>query len=230
MNHDKRKYASWIAAAVLFTLLIVAGVILLATGNGGTSSQEASSPAAHAQGCPASTASGTIPIAPPSDLAWKYAGAVVAPTSATAGPARYDGPVWECYAHTPMGAVMASYDIVATLASPGWHTVATQEIAPGPGQRSFISASEGQTYQPLQPDEVAQPVGFQVVTYSPQQATIETLAADGANGEYQADERTVEWVDGDWKLVMNSAGEIGPDPQILTSAQGFVLWGGGSDG
>lgn len=124
-----------------------------------------------------------------------------------------------------MGAALASYGIFATLASPGWHTVAESEIVPGPGQQAFIKAGDRQKFQAPQPGSIAQPVGFTVTSYTPQQATIETLADDG-NSQYQVTQRTVAWSGGDWKLVVTPDGSTGPDPQIVSSAAGFVLWGG----
>jgi hypothetical protein len=231
MNHEKRKRLRWLAAGSFTFVLITAAVLLLTTSqHKGSQATRPAQPRVHAQACPVTTSTSTIPAAPPSDVVWKSVGAMLVPTSATAGPAHYDGPVWECYAHSPMGAVLAAYDITATLLSPQWHTVAEQEIAPGPGRQAFLSASEGQSYQPLQPGEIAQPVGFQVAGYTPQQATVETLAADTATGGYQEDEWTLAWTGGDWKLVMTAGGQSGPDPQPVTSANGFVLWGGASDG
>jgi hypothetical protein len=123
-----------------------------------------------------------------------------------------------------MGAVMAAYGISGTLASPGWRTVAGQEIAPGPGRQAFIDAGLSQSYQPLSSQDAAQPVGFTVVSYTPAQATIETLS-DGGNGLYQSEQITVTWQGGDWKLVLTPQGTVGPAPQVVSSDSGFVLWG-----
>jgi hypothetical protein len=124
-----------------------------------------------------------------------------------------------------MGAVIAAYGIAAGLISPGWHTVAEHEVFPGQGQQAFIAAGESQTYQLPAPGDIAQAVGFEVVTYTPLQATVETLA-DAGNGQYQANEFTVAWTDADWKMVLSPDGKAGPDPQLVTSANGFVLWSG----
>jgi hypothetical protein len=126
-----------------------------------------------------------------------------------------------------MGAVLASYDILAALTSPQWKTAAEQEILPGPGQQAFIKAGEQQKYQPPKPGSIAQPVGFQVVSYTPSSATISALAEDGGS-QYQATQTTVAWSGRDWKLVVTPDGSTGPDPQVVSSAAGFVLWGGGN--
>lgn len=220
MNMKPRR--RWLVPAALLLALGATAVIILAV-SGGTSHKTASSQG-QAQACPAGPVSDTIPTAPPTDLAWKNIGGMLVPTSPAAGPTRYQGPIWSCYAHSPAGAVMAAYDIFAGLVSPDWHTVAEHEILPGPGQQAFISAGESQTYQAPPPGDIAQAVGFEVVGYTPQQATIETLADGGENG-YQANQLTVAWDDGDWKMAVTPSGSSGPDPQLVTSTSGFVLWG-----
>jgi hypothetical protein len=223
-----------ILAAALVVALIAAALIVLVTGSGGRGPQHAASPGgqrpkehsapANTEGCRASASDPSIPTQPPPDLVWKNVGALLVPTSKTYGPTRYSGPVWSCYSHTPTGAVLAAYGIFGTLTSPGWRTVAGQELAPGPGKRAFIAAGLGQAYQPLAPQNAAQPAGFAIVSYTAVQATIETLS-DAGNGLYQSEQVTVAWQGGDWKLVLTPQGTIGPAPQVVSSDSGFVLWG-----
>jgi hypothetical protein len=210
----------------------IAGAILLAGALAAFLTTSAAAPkhaapanAKTTNSCHAGTDDSTVPAVPPSDLAWKNVGAFTVPTSATYGPTSYHGPVWSCYRHDPMGAVIAVYVIMAGLASQNWHAVAQAQIVPGPGQQAFIAASDQQSFQPPSPDQVAQPIGFQVVTYTPQQATIDALA-DAGDNQYQAEQTTVAWSGGDWKLVATPDGETGPDPQLVSSANGFILWGG----
>jgi hypothetical protein len=213
--------ARWIIpAAMILVVALIAAIVMATSGTRRPQRTATATP----QACPVTTVSDTIPAAPPADLRWKSIGPMLVPTSATAGPARYQGDVWSCYAHSPTGAVMASYDIVAGLLSPDWRTVAERELAPGPGQDAYIRITDGQTWQPPQPGEIAQPVGFEVVSYTPQVATVETLA-DAGGGQYQAADWALTWIAGDWKLVMTPDGKAGPDPQLVTSANGFVLWG-----
>lgn len=218
MNASRK--ARWAVAA---TAAIIAAAAIVLTTN--TSAPQHPSAARARTRCNAGPADSTIPTAPPQDLAWKNIGPVLVPVSATYGPTRDDGDLWTCYRHDPMGAVLAAYDIFAAAITTDWLQVAQDQFVPGPGQQAYIKTTEQQSFQPPQPDQVAQPVGFQVVSYTPQQATIETLA-DAGNGQYQAEERTVGWSGGDWKLVLTPDGSTGPDPQLVSSASGFVLWGG----
>ncbi|HXL95696.1 MAG TPA: hypothetical protein VN969_42795 [Streptosporangiaceae bacterium] len=225
MNTRNSKRPRWIVPATLLLALGITAMIVLAV-SGGTARKPAtaSGQVGPAQTCPAGQVSDAIPAAPPSDLVWKNIAGMLVPTSPTAGPTRYQGPVWSCYAHTPAGAVMAAYDIFAGLISPDWHTIAESEIVPGPGQQAYITASESQPYQAVPPGDIPQAIGFEVVGYTAQQATIETLQDGGQNG-YQANQLTVAWDDEDWKLVVTPDGSSGPDPQLVTSTDGFVLWG-----
>lgn len=219
MSTRKRLIIAATALAVVATTI----ALLLTTGSPARESPQAVP--VIASGCPAGPETDTIPTAPPPDLQWRSIGAVPAPTSPKFGPSRYRGNLWTCFAHSPMGAVLAVYDIPASLLSPDWLAAAVQELGPGPGRDAFIRISDEQTYQQLTPGEIAKPVGFQIASYSPYVATIQLLA-DAGNGEYQEDARTVSWIDGDWKLAMMPDGTTGPDPEVVTSADGFVLWGG----
>jgi hypothetical protein len=214
--------ARWMITASLITAVVLTSAIVLATGGGGIGKPQAVP--TQPPGCPATAAGDALPAAPPGDVQWKSVGSIMVPTSATDGPARYDGAVWECYAHNPTGAVLAAYDIFAGLASPDWHVIAEHDVIPGQGQQAYIAASQSQTYSEPAPGGIAQAVGFEILAYTAQQATVETLA-DAGDDQYQASELTVAWYDGDWKMVLTPDGESGPDPQLVTSTDGFVLWG-----
>jgi hypothetical protein len=217
----RRKLAAIIAALVLIAIV----AILMTTTTTKTTSTAPRPHHASTAACDAGPADDTTPTAPPADLAWKNLGPVLVPTSAAYGPTRYNQDLWTCYRHDPMGAVLAAYEIAAAVITDNWHQVAEAQIVPGQGQQTFIRATEQQTLQPPQPDQVAQPVGFQVISYTPQQATVESLA-DAGNGQYQAVENTVAWSGGDWKLLLSPDGSGGTDPQMVNSTNGFILWGG----
>ena len=224
MSNRRKAIIAATAAAV-----VIAAVIIVLIGHGGTKTHEPQA-SASGTGCPSGPQSSTIPTAPPSDLQWKGVGAIEVPTSASDGPFRVQGDVQSCFAHSPMGAVIAAYDIFGSLLSPqGMTAAALAGLAPGPGRQVYIAGTHAQGIPTLTPGELVQPVGFQVVAYTPEQATIETLASAGGQS-YQADERTLVWSGDDWRLLLTPDGSIGPDPQLVQSAAGFVLWGSGSNG
>jgi hypothetical protein len=216
---DKKRTRWIVSAGVVAVLAVITGIVLT---TGSTASHQTIAHTSTAA-CPATAESSTIPTTPPPDLQWKNISAFLVPTSATYGPLRASGTVWQCYPHDPMGAVIAAYDIDAGLGSPQWKAWADQDALPGQGRQAFIAASQSQAYQPAAPGEIAQAVGFEVISYTSQQATIETLADGDEN--YFANEFTVAWYDGDWKMVLTQDGSTGPTPQFVTSTDGFTLWG-----
>jgi hypothetical protein len=175
--------------------------------------------------CPALPAGGGIPAGPPPGLEWRQVGPVPVPVSPIAGPARRSEPGWTCYAHSPMGAVMAAFGIPAALCGPRWRQATALEVLPGSGRQAFIAAGLRQHYVPPA-GTITRSAGFAVVSYTPGQASVETLVVDGS--QYAASFRTVAWSGGDWKLVMMPGGTAGPGPQVVTTTAGFTLWGGGN--
>lgn len=218
-----RRQFRWVAV-ILGAVLLIAIIAVLVTGTNNTTITARQK----AAGCNAGPADNTMPTASPTDFDWKNLGAITVPVSATYGPTKFNGDLWTCYRHDPMGAVFAAYDILAAAVSPQWRQVADAQFVPGTGQQAYIAAGEQQTIPPMQPGQVVQPVGFQVSSYTPQEATVVVLSTSGGTGQYQADERNVAWSDGDWKLVVSPDGSTGPDPQLVSSTDGFVLWGGGN--
>lgn len=175
--------------------------------------------------CPALPTGDAIPSGPPPGLAWRQAGPVPVPVSPIAGPARRTGPAWSCYAHSPIGAVMAAFGIPAALCGPHWRPATALEVLPGPGRQAFIAAGLRQRYVPPA-GTITRPAGFAIVSYTPEQASVETLVVDGS--QYAASFRTVAWSGSDWKLVMMPGGTAGPGPQVVATTAGFTLWGGGN--
>jgi hypothetical protein len=118
---------------------------------------------------------------------------------------------------------MAAFGIPAALCGPQWKTAAAREVVPGAGLTAFVAAGTSQRYAP--PVKlIDRPAGFEVIAYTPQQATVETLVPDGR--QYAASFRTLAWSGGDWRLVMLPNGTAGPGPQVLATTAGFTLWGG----
>jgi len=223
MNNRKKAVIAAVAGAA------VIAIVTIVVTQDGTQTRAPQAQSAKTT-CPSSVQSSAIPAAPPADLRWKGIGAIEVPTSASDGPFRVQGDVQSCFAHSPTGAVIAAYDIFGSLLSPqGLTSAALAGLAPGPGRQVYIAGTRAQGIPTLTPAELVQPVGFQVVSYTPQQATIETLAS-ASSQSYQTDERTLVWSAGDWRLLLTPDGSIGPDPQVVQSAAGFVLWGGDGNG
>lgn len=145
------------------------------------------------------------------------------PVSASAGPLHRRGPVWSCYAHTPMGAVMAAHVIYAELATRNWRIVADRAVVRDAARARFLRLSAHQTYTPMSPDQVPKPVGWHVAHYDPQNATVQALSTTDSTS-WQVSTIKLAWTGGDWKLAMTDAGAPATDPVPLTSATAFTRW------
>jgi hypothetical protein len=207
--------------AAITALVLLTPATALAT----DSVQYAPARASTQRSCPALADGTPIPSGAPPGVAWRHLGAMPVPVSPTAGPAHRTGAAWRCYAHSPTGAVLAAFGIPAALCGPHWRPATALEVLPGPGRRAFLAAGALQRFTPPA-GTITRPVGFAVVSYRWAQATVETLVADGS--EFAASFRTLAWSHGDWRLVMLPDGTTGPGPQIITTASGFTLWGGGN--
>jgi hypothetical protein len=207
--------------AAITALVLLTPATALAT----DSVQYAPARASTQRSCPALADGTPIPSGAPPGVAWRHLGAMPVPVSPTAGPAHRTGAAWRCYAHSPTGAVLAAFGIPAALCGPHWRAASALEVLPSPGRHEFLAAGALQGFTPPA-GTITRPVGFAVVSYRWAQATVETLVADGS--EFAASFRTLAWSHGDWRLVMLPDGTTGPGPQIITTASGFTLWGGGN--
>jgi len=164
--------------------------------------------------------------AAPRGVSWKLFHTVALPSSKAAGPAVVEEDVARCYAHTPLGALLATSQIsVRYLAADDWQQV-TRAQTVGAGRQSYIAArtkSERKT-DPQDQDGAGQGqiAGFKFVTYTRGTAVIQTVWRF-PDGRMQAATTTALWRDGDWRLEY-PADPAAPTP--VDSLAGYVKWGG----
>ncbi len=167
-----------------------------------------------------------VPTAPPEGVDWKLFHSVALPSSKAAGPAVVEKDVARCYAHTPLGALLATSQIsVRYLAADDWQGV-TRAQTVGDGREPYLKArtASERTADPEAQDGAAQGqiAGFDFVSYTGSTAVIRTVWRF-QDGRMQAASTTVLWRDGDWKL------EYPADPPVpapVDSLAGYVEWGG----
>ncbi|GAA2607651.1 hypothetical protein GCM10009863_21330 [Streptomyces axinellae] len=167
-----------------------------------------------------------VPTAAPKGVGWKLFGTVALPASKAAGPAVAGKDVARCYAHTPLGALLATSQIsVRYLAADNWQKVTRQQVV-GTGRDSYIAArtKSESTADPGSRDGGGQGqiAGFKFVTYTSSTAVIQTVWRF-PDGKMQAATTTALWKGGDWRL------EYPADPAAPTavdSLAGYVSWGG----
>ncbi|MFF4168559.1 hypothetical protein [Streptomyces sp. NPDC001744] len=201
---------------------------------GGTQATPSGKPSGGAEeprpaGCRTDDSDQTIPPKSPADLKWKVYQAELVPVSATAGPLQYDGPVWSCFAHTPLGAALAVHSISTKMGGSDWKAVVGRQFAPGTGTEALKKsrAAKKDENDPGAPGSNGTYVGFSMVTYDKDRATVMMLMRL-PEGNYVTGTVAVVWEGGDWKIRPTLSGSITESITPVGGTDGFVLWGGGN--
>ena len=183
--------------------------------------------ASSASGCHVAPGSQAVPQYTPQGITWQLYQTVALPYSKTAGPMAVDGGVARCYAHDPLGALLAASQIpYRYLISPDWRHVVALQVMPGKGRGAYMAErSKVANTGGNQPGDYNQLAGFKFVTYSPAVAVIE-IASKNGSGALQAGPVTVDWSDGDWKLQLQANGSSSSQELPITSLVGFATWSG----
>jgi hypothetical protein len=195
------------------------------------SSVPTTTPRATASGCHLPAGSQDVLTVAPAGITWQLWQGIALPYSKTAGPGVVQGDVARCYAHSPLGALLAavqiSYRFVASNSN-DWQSIVYQQLMPGPGRNVVISTEKAAAKQPNPPSSTgtySQVAGFSFVTYTSEVAVID-LVARSDNGVMQVGTFTVQWSSGDWKLAVQPDGSFTPPVQPVSSIVGYVEWGG----
>ena len=232
------KQRSWQASAGFLALVVVLGVIATLTSGSGTADR-AEAPASEGPlsgtvtkkdgrpgGCRTDDSAGdAIPTSVPKDVSWHTLGIGRVPVSASAGPTRMQGAVWWCFAHTPMGAVLAATDIPTQMSGSQWRTVTDQQVVAGQGrelfvfQRTAVPDSDGANAAPA----TSSYAGFQVTSYTSGAATVGLLIKNDQG--YAKTTVYVRWSGGDWKIQPDGSGGLYSQLASEQSAVGYTLWG-----
>ncbi|MFJ3498446.1 hypothetical protein ACIPPJ_33320 [Streptomyces sp. NPDC086091] len=183
----------------------------------------AAASAGRREGCRTDDGDTRKPTAPPADTRWQEIAGFKVPSSAVAGPLLVSGPVWWCFAHTPMGAVMAAQVVQAAITGPEWRMVAEHQLVPNRG-RNFLAAKLSREDPSSTGKSIYTFSGFSISKYSPEKATVEILLNSGTQGGMFSCEMSLSWVDGDWKVVPQVDGTLSSDVFKVDNAKDFVKW------
>jgi hypothetical protein len=229
----------WILSAGFLAALLVVGMVALMTGEdpapraGGdpvptpSSTDDAGTGDADARpaGCRTDDSDQEKPTAVPKDFRWKADGTGLVPVSKTAGPLKFDGPVWSCFAHTPMGAVLAAHSITDHFSYAGWREVMERQVVPGPGRDALIANRGQEEDKPAAGQaDAGGYAGFSVLAYDKDEATIMLLLRGPDTGVYGAASVTVQWHEGDWKVAPGTDGTVYAGMAQVSGTQGFITW------
>ncbi|WP_198348093.1 hypothetical protein [Plantactinospora sp. KBS50] len=159
---------------------------------------------------------------PPADVTWRQLNGAGVPLSASAGPLRTTGAVQWCFAHTPMGAVMAANVIPRHMSGAEWRSVTAQQVVPGIDRDIFVAMRSSQQDAPVRytANSLA---GFLLMSYASDLATVRLLIRQ-VPATYGVTDYTVQWQGGDWKLRPLAGGDLHTPVTPVPDATGFVLW------
>ncbi|MER7960485.1 hypothetical protein [Streptomyces ardesiacus] len=229
----------WILSAGFLATLLIIGLIALMSGGGTpdradggpTPSPATPTPAgsgkpdARPAGCRTDDSDQARPTTVPKDFEWKANGTGLVPVSKTAGPLTYDGAVWSCYAHTPMGAVFAAQTITDHFSYPGWREVMERQVVPGPARDALVSSRSQEEDKPTSGKaDAGGYAGFSILAYNKEEATVMLLLRGPNAGVYGTASVTVRWHEGDWKIVPGADGSVYSGMAQVSGTQGFVTW------
>ncbi|GGO95756.1 hypothetical protein [Wenjunlia tyrosinilytica] len=176
-------------------------------------------------GCSTDDSDKAVPQGPPKDLRWKKIGTSSVPTSKAAGPLTVEGPLWSCFARTPMGAVLAAHVIPAHMSGDDWKEVTEHQVLAGPSRDAFVAHRSDVTASTAPPQQgPATYAGFSVLSWSPDRATVQLLVR-GPQGGYGATSVSLRWSGGDWKVAPAADGSLHSPFAPASGTNGFVTWG-----
>lgn len=233
------KQRSWQLSAGFIGVVVVVGMIVTLTSGHDPAGDRANAvasvgPLTHApvtkdgrpQGCSTDDSAGdALPKAAPKDISWQTLGVSRVPVSASAGPTRIEGSLWWCFAHTPIGAVLAAHIIPSQMSGSGWRAVSKQQIVSGRGRDmfDFQRATVQDVDTPSSGTPVATYVGFSVTSYKSTAATVKLLLKSDQG--YASTTIALSWNGGDWKVQPDGNGSLHTPVSVAQSTNGYTLWG-----
>jgi hypothetical protein len=222
-DEPRRRFAGrgwWAASALFVALIVVAGVYVVITGDGGSPRPPAGAPTSHvtatpgettappAGSCPAALAvpiDSPVPTAAP-DATWTPVGRVQAPASPTFGP--IDG---RCYEHSATGALFAAAHFLAAVTDPaGLQTAIRDLTVDGTGQQALLDL--------LAKDPTAvtgSGTGYQLAV---------SVVVRAGSGGMAAVPITLLWAEDSWLVQLPADGDLTRRATPLQTLTGFTPW------
>lgn len=228
------------AGGLALVVVLVVGIVIgrgsdngAGDGSDGTGAPRvpASAPSAGTPGAPDPTTA-LATLGPVDTAMYDLPGGVRLPRSPTAGPANTDNYLALGFARTPLGAAVAAVNIGTRtngfMGEPIYRPTLERQVI-GPGQQDLLLLAErrGNPQVPGPEDRVSAAsvryYGFTIDAYNPQVATVSYLGIVPRDGKeiYYAQQVTLRWVDGDWRLVAPPDGDFTGAAKIVSSVVAF---------
>lgn len=234
------KRRGFIAAAIIVGIILLAAIVVLVTTLTRPNGSSAIAPTAlpNSSSSPAAGVSTEASIcglrgldvenkltAAPSN-SWLLVGTVAAPNDPTGfGPGIQAGGSRSCYSHTAEGALFAAVNYIAIGSDSRNLSKLSDLLAPGKGKDAAVAAAAKSSVAPS--DVRLQVAGFKVNSYSPDEAVVDVAWTVTSQGGALVSYPTVlDWVDGDWKIVLSDDGQPPFASSPLTNLGGYIPWSG----
>lgn len=233
------KGRGFIAAAIVVGVIVLAGIVVLVTSltRGGDAaapqtpapSMSATASAADPSVCglPGDEATDTLDAAP--DSKWELVGTLAAPTDPeVSGPGTIDTDGFRsCFAHTAEGALYAAVNYFAmSTDSRLAPELSERYLVPGPGRDAALAKEAAGEYASADNALRAQVAGYKISSYDGEQATVDLVVQVSNSGALVSIPTVLEWYDGDWKAVVDDAGNSPLETAQLESLGGYTPWAG----
>ena len=168
----------------------------------------------------------------PAGVSWDFQNGILVPVRDTLGPSITDDDgLKRCYHHSPAGAVLALMNTIGQAQDKRLQVaVADRRLAPGPGREAAIDEARRQLVSPTPDDDrytngQLQYVGYKILDYTSERALI-GLSIQIKPETVGAQTLVVRWLDGDWKMELAPDGQLGPEPDLLASLDGYIRFRG----
>lgn len=158
------------------------------------------------------------------DAEWVDYGPLKIPTSPVVGPARSEGPVMECFAHTPTGALFAATYLSTGLGWNDYEAVAEAGIVQNDGVDAWLSKREAQGEMSIQPGQAPAIAGFRFESYTGDAATVQLGLRYGDVERMTRVDLKWDADSNDWKADVSQNDPTAVTNEV-TSITNFTPWG-----
>lgn len=233
----------FVIAAVIVALIAVFAVVLTVTGPADgndvdpapradanpSAEPDADSDSDSDSACGLEAGDQTIPVTAPADTRWELVGTIAAPTAPdNIGPGAVDDGLRICFAKSPVGALYAAVNFVASASDPELRLRAAEAlVAAGPGRTR--ASEEARRSEVATSSAAVQVVGFTFLNYTTEASTVDlafrAAASNGSTGLVHLPV-SLRWEDGDWKAVVPPTGELFPGLGPIPDLTGYAAWSG----
>ncbi len=232
---------AFLASGVVVALIVVLGLVLIFSGSDGGSEAANTPPkqttptttpnakAASDSSCGLPPGDQEVPTQPPTGTRWELVGRMAAPTAASVhGPKLVDEGLRTCFAHSPVGALYASVNVVATTTDPAlWERLVRKLAVEGQGRDRALEELDSESAAEVENTKI-QVAGFSFTSYESSAAVI-NLAFQADSGDAAGFLQlpvSLRWADGDWKFTVADNGDPFTGLGQIPDLSNYVEWSG----